>query len=177
MRTVLLLLLLSLPLLAPAAEPVRAVATLDLARYAGTWHNIAHLPMFFQRQCVSDTTATYTAREDGLIGVRNTCRNKKGETEVADGVARPVAGQPGQLEVRFAPDWLAFLPMVWADYWVLDVDTDYRWALVGEPDRKYLWILSREPGMDRALFERLKARAVAMGYDLQPLIMDAPLRD
>ncbi|WP_411833952.1 lipocalin family protein [Pseudoxanthomonas mexicana] len=177
MRTLFLLLLASLPLLATAAEPVRPVPALDLARYAGTWHEIAHLPMRFQKQCVGDITATYAARSDGLIDVRNACRNKRGEMESAQGVARPVPGRPGELEVRFAPRWLSFLPMVWADYWVIDLDPDYRWAVVGEPDRDYLWILSREPSMDRALFERLKARATAMGYDLQPLVMTAPLRD
>jgi apolipoprotein D and lipocalin family protein len=80
------------------------------------------------------------------------------------------------LEVRFAPNWLSWLPFVWADYWVIDLDPGYTWAVVGEPDRDYLWILSREPAMDRVLFEQIKARAIAMGYDLGPLIMAAPLR-
>jgi apolipoprotein D and lipocalin family protein len=78
--------------------------------------------------------------------------------------------------VRFAPDWLSWLPWVWADYWVIALDPGYQWAVVGEPDRDYLWILSREPSMDRAQFEQLKARAEAMGYDLSPLIVAAPLR-
>ena len=66
--------------------------------------------------------------------------------------------------------------MVWADYWVIALDPEYQWAMVGEPDREYLWILSREPTMDRALFDQLKAKAEAMGYDLSPLIVAAPLR-
>ncbi len=71
--------------------------------------------------------------------------------------------------MRFVPDWLSWVPLVWADYWVLALDPDYQWALVGEPDRKYLWILSRLPEMDRAQFEQLKAKAETMGYDLGPL--------
>ena len=161
---------------AHAAEPVASVPQLDLARYAGQWHEIAHLPMFFQRQCVGDITARYSVESTGSIGVLNACRTKDGSLDRSSGVARPVEGHPGRLEVRFAPDWLSWLPMVWADYWVIALDPDYQWAMVGEPDRKYLWILSREPTMDRTQFEQLKAKAEAMGYDLSPLIVAAPLR-
>lgn len=160
-----------------AAEPVRAVEALDIDRYAGQWHEIAHLPVSFQKQCVGEITANYGLRRDGRISVTNACRNRDGERVVADGVARPVEGQPGQLQVRFAPDWLSWVPLVWADYWVIALDPEYQWAVVGEPDRRYLWILSRLPEMDRTLFEQLKAKAEAMGYDLAPLKMMAPLHD
>ncbi|GAB2315468.1 lipocalin family protein [Stenotrophomonas maltophilia] len=169
------LLLAALPVI--AAEPVRAVDTLDIDRYAGQWHEIAHLPVSFQKQCVGEITANYGLRRDGRISVTNACRNGDGERVVAEGVARPVAGHPGQLQVRFVPDWLSWVPLVWADYWVLALDPDYQWALVGEPDRKYLWILSRLPEMDRARFEQLKAKAETMGYDLGPLRLMAPIRD
>ncbi len=160
-----------------AAEPVRAVSELDIDRYAGQWHEIAHLPVSFQKQCVGEITANYGLRRDGRISVTNACRKADGERVVAEGVARPVAGQPGQLQVRFVPDWLSWVPLVWADYWVIALDPDYQWAMVGEPGHKYLWILARLPEMDRALFDRLKAKAEAMGYDLAPLRMMAPLRD
>lgn len=158
-----------------AAAPVTSVPQLDVSRYAGQWHEIAHLPVSFQKDCLGDITALYTLREDGLLGVRNACRTAEGRDQ-AEGVARRVSGHPGRLQVRFAPDWLGWLPLVWADYWVIDLDPDYEWAVVGEPDRRYLWILAREPAMDRALFDRIKARAHAMGYDLAPLILAAPLR-
>lgn len=160
-----------------AAEPVRAVDALDIDRYAGQWHEIAHLPVSFQKQCAGDITAHYGLRHDGRISVTNACRNSNGERVVAEGVARPVADHPGQLQVRFVPDWLSWVPLVWADYWVIALDPDYQWAMVGEPGRKYLWILSRLPEMDRARFEQLKAQAEAMGYDLAPLRLMAPLRD
>ena len=159
-----------------AAEPVTSVPQLDISRYAGQWHEIAHLPMFFQRQCEGDITARYSLEGPGKIGVLNACRTKDGSMDQSAGVARTVEGHPGRLEVRFAPGWLSWLPMVWADYWVIALDPEYQWAMVGEPDRKYLWILSREPTMYRAQFEQLKAKAEAMGYDLKPLIMAAPLR-
>lgn len=168
-------LLLALALPASAAEPVRSVPQLDISRYAGHWHEIARLPVFFQRKCVGDITAAYTLRDDKLIGVSNACRVEDGGRDTAEGVARTVEGHPGRLQVRFAPDWLSWLPMVWADYWVIDLDPDYEWAVVGSPNRKYLWILSRTPTMEKALFEQIKARAEKMGYDLKPLVMAAPL--
>jgi len=164
-----------LPLTVFAQQPVRAVPQLDISRYAGQWHEIAHLPVSFQKKCHGDITASYTLREDRLLGVRNSCRIADGSLTQAEGVARPVDGHPGQLQVRFAPEWLSWLPLVWADYWVIALDPDYQWAVVGQPDRKYLWILSRSPQIDRAQFEQLKAHATGMGYDLSTLIVAAPL--
>ncbi|KRA40155.1 lipocalin family protein [Pseudoxanthomonas sp. Root630] len=161
---------------ASAAEPVTSVPQLDISRYAGQWYEIAHLPMSFQKQCVGDITARYSLDAPSKIGVLNACKTKDGSTDQAQGTARPVQGHPGRLEVRFAPEWLSWLPWVWADYWVIALDPGYQWAVVGEPDRDYLWILSREPSMDRTQFEQLKAKAEAMGYDLSPLIVAAPLR-
>ncbi len=161
---------------AAAAQSVSSVPALDISRYAGQWHEIARLPMSFQKNCAADVTAAYTLREDELIGVRNACRRADGSELVATGVARPVKGHPGRLQVRFAPDWLAWVPFVWADYWVLDLDPGYTWALVGEPSREYLWILSRDPAMDQALFDTLKARAESMGYELDDLLLSGALR-
>ena len=182
MRKLAVLLLSLVPLsmtmatMALAAAPVTSVPALDITRYAGQWHEIARLPMSFQEECASDVTAAYTLRDDDFIDVRNACRTAEGEDIVAQGLARPVEGHPGQLEVRFAPGWLGWVPFVWADYWVIDLDPGYTWAVVGEPGRQTLWVLSREPSMERALFEQIKTRAAALGYDLAPLIVSAPLR-
>lgn len=154
-----------------ATLPNVAVPALDLQRYAGQWHEIAHVPMFFQRNCAANITATYTPRDDGRIGVRNACDDKQGKRIVSEGVARPVPGQPGQLEVRFAPDWLAWVPMVWADYWVVDLDPEYQWAVVGSPSRKYLWILSRTPTMARSRYDAIVARAAQRGYPVDELVL------
>jgi apolipoprotein D and lipocalin family protein len=162
---------------APAGAVVAnaPVASLDLQRYAGQWHEIAHLPMFFQRQCVDQITATYTANPDGSIGVHNACRAKSGKIDTSDGVARRVSGQPGALKVRFAPRMLAWLPWVWADYWVIELDPDYRWAVVGTPSRKYLWVLSRALSMDAQLFRQIRERVGKRGYAVNKLVMTAPL--
>ena len=95
---------------ASAVEPVRSVPALDMGRYAGQWHEIAHLPVSFQKKCVGDITATYALRGDGRISVYNACRTAEGRI-AAEGVARPVEGEPGQLQVRFAPDWLSWGPI------------------------------------------------------------------
>jgi apolipoprotein D and lipocalin family protein len=167
---------LALVMLAAAATlPNQPLPELDTQRYLGTWHEIAHLPMFFQRQCVDSITATYTRRPDGQIAVRNACRTESGETDEAVGVARPVPGKAAALEVRFAPEWLDWLPLVWADYWVVDLDPGYQWAVVGGPSRKYLWILSRTPSMDTSVFEQIRKRAAQRGYAIDRLILAAPL--
>jgi apolipoprotein D and lipocalin family protein len=163
---------------AHAATPVRSVPSIDLKRYVGTWHEIARLPMFFERQCRRNVTATYELNEDGSLGVHNACTRKDGTRIASDGVARLADSglKPAELQVRFAPGWLSWLPLVWANYWVIALDEDhYQWAMVGEPRRRYLWILSREPSMDRATFAALRARAHDMGYDLSPLIVSAQI--
>ncbi|WP_368566035.1 lipocalin family protein [Pseudoxanthomonas sp. UTMC 1351] len=170
-----LLLLIVLMPTARAAEPVTSVPELDISRYAGQWYEIARLPTSFQKDCASDVIAHYTLDKPSQLGVRNHCRRTDGGIKSAQGIARPVEGHPGRWKVRFAPDWLSFMPFVWADYWVIDLDPGYQWAMVGDPDREYLWVLSRTPGMDSALFERLTKRAEAMGYDVDALIMSAPL--
>lgn len=181
MRRLLLASVLSACLPTIAASPavaaeVTSVDALDITRYAGQWHEIARLPMFFQRKCASDTTAQYTLRDDDLLGVRNRCRTADGEAVEVEGVARRDPDHPGRLEVRFAPDWLSWLPLTWADYWVIALDPEYQWAIIGEPGRDYLWILSRTPDMSRTQLEHLKARATGMGYDLDELIVSAPVR-
>ena len=167
-------LLLSLSLLLPAATlaapPMQSVESLDLSRYAGQWHEIAHLPTPFQKKCVADVTAAYGLRADGRISVRNRCRKADGEMIEAEGTARAVAGHPGRLQVRFAGDWLAWLPWVWADYWVIALDPDYQWAVIGEPDRKYLWILSRTPTVDARAYSELLERLAARGFDVDRLV-------
>lgn len=151
-------------------EPVRS---LDLNRYAGQWHEIARLPMYFERKCLDGVTATYSPNADGTVRVANSCRTHKGRMSVT-GVARIKDGQPGALEVRFAPGWLGWLPVTWADYWVIEVDPGYQWAVIGSPGQKHLWILARKPSMDGALLRLLKEHSRQRGYDVDRLIITAP---
>lgn len=145
------------------SRPLATVPAVDLDRYYGRWYEIARLPNRFQAMCVSDTQATY--RADGhAVAVLNQCRTAAG-VEQAKGIAKVVAGSRGaRLKVSF------FRPF-YGDYWILDLDPDYRWVLVGEPGRKYAWILAREPELDTATREALLARAAELGFDRQAFIM------
>lgn len=152
--------------------PVRSVPTLDLERYAGTWYEVARYPNRFQKSCASNVTAEYVRRPDGRITVINQCQRADGTTIRAEGTARKAtsAGPDSQLKVRFAPSWLSFVPAVWGNYWVIDLAEDYSYALVGDPSRDYLWILSRTPVLSPDLLERARAAAATNGFDLNRLV-------
>ncbi len=147
-------------------EP-QTVDRVDLGRYAGTWYEVARYPNRFQRHCAGDVIAEYSLRPDGNIDVDNRCRDEHGGARRASGVARNVStdGSNAKLKVRFAPRVLAWLPFVWANYWVLALADDYSYAVVGTPDREYLWILSRTPSLPEAVLERLEELVAAQGYD------------
>lgn len=152
--------------------PVRPVAEVDLARYTGLWHEVAKFPNRFQAACVAATTAEYTLLPDGQVRVVNSCQRADGTRMRAAGRAKraDADGPASRLKVRFAPAFLSFLPMVWGDYWILDLTADYQMALVGDPARDYLWILSRTPDPDPALYERMRASAAAQGFAVDRLV-------
>ena len=150
---------------------LRVVPAIDYQRYAGTWYEVARLPNRFQAMCAGDVTATYTVRPDGRIDVTNRCRESNGEIREATGVARRVEGQPPSiLQVRFAPAFLRFLPMVWGDYQIIDLAEDYEYAVVGAPSREYLWILARRPDIDPDLYRRLSESARDQDFDTAALV-------
>ena len=155
---------------AESGKPLSTVQSVDLERYSGRWFEISRLPMWFERKCLDSITANYTIRSDARIDVVNSCRTESGQIS-ARGIAEvPDARHPGQLRVRFAPDWLAWLPVVWGDYWIIDLDPEYRWVMIGAPSRGYLWILSRTPQLDASIVSRLKQSATAQGFDVVPMI-------
>jgi apolipoprotein D and lipocalin family protein len=143
--------------------PLPTVQAVDLERYSGIWYEIARLPNSFQSMCASDIQATY--QPDGnAVAVLNQCRTENGKLEQASGIAKVVAGSHGaKLRVSF------FRPF-YGDYWILELDPGYRWVLVGEPGRKYAWILAREPKLDAATREMLLSQAAALGFDRQAFI-------
>ncbi len=143
---------------------LKTVPHVDLTRYVGTWYDIASFPQRFQRGCTG-TTATYTLRSDGTIEVLNRCRDRAldGRERVAKGRARVVdRSTNSKLKVSF------FRPF-WGDYWIIDLGPDYEYAVVGHPGRDYLWILSRTPVMDAAMYEGILDRLRQQGYDVTRL--------
>lgn len=139
--------------------PPRTVEQVDLDRYLGVWYEIASIPNSFQRGCVA-TKATYAKRPDGRIQVVNECRQDTldGPIRRAEGVAWVDDNDPARLKVQF------FWPFR-GDYWIIELDPDYRYAVVGHPSREYLWILARSPAMDPTLYQDLLNRIVKQGYD------------
>lgn len=174
-RSLLTIVLLLITASVAAADlPNQPVSALELSRYEGKWHEIAHIPVFYQRKCTGAATSTYTPNQDGSLRVLTTCTTSKGLKSV-NGVAKYTSDNPGAFKVRFAPAWLRWLPQAWIDYWVIDIDPDYRWAVIGEPGRKHLWIMSRDTRMSRHLYEQLVARARDRGYPVKKLITMEPL--
>jgi len=111
-------------------------------------------------------TAEYTLDDDGTVKVDNRCLDEDGEPAQAVGQGIPDEERAGRLEVTFLPEGLRWIPFTKADYWVLKIDSDYRYALVGTPDHEYLWLLGREPVMDAGVREEYLAEARSQGYEL-----------
>jgi len=140
------------------ATPLPTVESVDLDRYLGVWFEVALIPNRFQKVCVADTQARYSL--DGeVLRVHNRCRKADGGIEEAVGVAKVVAGS-GNAKLR-----VSFFRPFYGDYWILALDPDYRWALIGEPGREYGWVLSRSPQLDEASIEAALDVAEARGFD------------
>jgi apolipoprotein D and lipocalin family protein len=131
----------------------QTVDKVDLERYLGQWFEVARLPNRFQDLCKSNVNATYSRTKEGSIRVENRCVNDAGLVKEAIGEARSVDPNDSKLEVRFAP------------YWVLDLASDYSTALIGSPDRKFLWVLSRSQQLPKARIDALLVKAKDQGFD------------
>ncbi len=152
-------------------QPLPTAPSVDLTRYIGTWYEIARLPMWFQRHCI-DSKASYTILLDNKIGVHNECLTDSGTLDQADGVAAVVDPTTNaRLAVTFDNFFARLVgPSRDGNYWIIDLDPDYRIAMVGTPDRRYLWILSRRPHIDDLTYQRLVAKAEALGFPISELI-------
>ncbi|MGD0160036.1 MAG: lipocalin family protein [Candidatus Bathyarchaeia archaeon] len=143
-------------------KPLEVVPYVELNKYLGKWYEIAHLPFRFENGC-TDITATYSLSKDGNVSVLNECL-RDGKLKQANGKAKVVDKNSGaKLKVTF------FWPFS-ADYWIIDLGNDYDYAVVGTPNRKYLWILSRTPQMDDNLFSQLVESVKSKGFDINKLI-------
>jgi len=145
-------------------DELEVVQSVDLSRYVGRWYEISRLPNGFQKKCADLVTADYTVSADGKIEVINRCRKASGEYATAKGKAKIVDKETNaKLKVTF------FWPF-YGDYWVLDLGPNYEYAVVGEPGRKYLWILSRSPRMDEVLYQHLLRKLAAKGFNTEMMI-------
>lgn len=173
--------LLAIPLVAMLAgcstsEPnLPTQQAVDLNKYMGTWYEQARLPNRFQNDCVSDVQADYKFNPDRTIGVTNKCRKQDGSVEIAKGEGRlsksVTPRNDAVLEVRFAPKWISWLPMVWGDYRIMRLEGDYEYSLVGTLDRQYLWVLARDKHADKKVVIQLIEYARSQGFDTAKMLM------
>lgn len=158
---------------AAQVAPITPISSLDLQRYQGTWYEMAKYPNRFQTMCVKTTIARYAIQPSGSVSVTNSCTDKTGATTTAIGEARLIGAdknpQSATLQVRFAPAWLSWLPMVWGDYWVIAIDPQYQWSIVSEPNREFLWVLSRSKQLDANAWAAIEAQIKRAGLDLTKL--------
>lgn len=145
----------------PKLETVKQV---DLNKYVGLWYEIAKIPNSFQEQCAYGTTAEYRLLRDGEIQVINKCYKSDGEPDVAEGLAKVIDRKTNsKLEVSFF-SILGFRPF-WGDYWIIGLDENYQWAVVGSPNRKYGWILSRTPSLPDDTMQKIFALLKSQNYN------------
>lgn len=146
------------------AQNLETVDSVDLDKYAGKWYEIASYPQRFQEGCHC-TTATYTLSKKGYIIVENRCNR-----DSVDGVESYIKGKAfvtpnsnnAKIKVQF------FWPFR-GKYWIIDLAEDYSYAVIGHPNREYLWILSRSPEMENSVFEKICVRITQQGFDLNRL--------
>ncbi len=159
-----LILIVSTPLFSQT-EQVKTVDHVDLKKYVGLWYEIARIPNKFQDQCVKGTTAQYSIENDDRIKVINSCIDEDGEVDEAEGVAKVVDKKSNaKLEVSFV-SFLGIRPF-WGDYWIVGLDENYMWAVIGTPDRKYGWILSRTKKLEESTMNEIKNILKRNGYNL-----------
>ncbi|NNH39501.1 lipocalin family protein [Acinetobacter terrae] len=152
-------------------KPLHTVEKVELDKYLGVWYEVARKPMYFQNKCDRDVSATYTLNENGNIGVDNRCYTNDGQLNQSVGEAF-IQNAPfnTKLKVSFLPESVRWLPVGRGDYWVLKIDDAYQTVLVGEPRRRYLWVLSRSAQPDQAVVKEYLDYAQSIGYDIGDVI-------
>lgn len=146
------------------------ISNFDLNQYLGTWYEIARLPMKYQPEDSTDISAVYSLQSNGKVKVQNRCLDANKKLDESIGEATIVDAEHGKLEVSFLPEGFRWIPFTKGDYWVLKIDADYQTALVGEPDKKFLWILHRNPTLHDSIKQEYLNYAKSLGYDLTDLI-------
>jgi apolipoprotein D and lipocalin family protein len=147
------------------SQPLQTVPFVDLNKYAGKWYEISSYPQRFQKGCTC-TTAEYTPSDKGYVRVLNTCRKDSTEGKISTIVGKafiePNSGN-AKLKVQF------FWPFK-ADYWIIDLADDYSYAVVSHPNKKYLWILSRQPKIEAQVYLKILENLMSKGFDCTKLI-------
>lgn len=152
-------------------QPLKAVDKVELDRYLGVWYEVARKPLYFQKKCDRNVTATYTLNENGNVNVDNRCYSQDGQLNQSIGEAF-IQNAPynSKLKVSFLPSAIRWMPFGRGDYWILKIDEDYQTVLVGESGRKYMWVLSRSSQPNEKVVKEYLDYAKSVGYDLSDVI-------
>lgn len=138
--------------------PLKTVSQVDIAQYLGVWHEIARYPNSFQKGCAA-STARYSLLKNGDIEVINSCNNER------DGSIRQARGRAWVVDTTSnAKLKVSFFWPFRGDYWIIELGTNYEYAVIGTPDRNYFWILSRSPQLSDELYEQILQRAALQGF-------------
>lgn len=166
MRYSVLFLMLGCTTMLFSEKEVGTVKNIDIERYMGDWYQVAAIPAWFQRKCVKNTKANYE-RDRGEIKVTNSCVKKDGTNKIAHGRAQVNSkfNEASKLQVTFVKIFRKWIWLFGGDYWIMDIDEEYSYSIVGAPKRNYLWILSRKPLMSLLMFKNLEERIGNQGYD------------
>lgn len=170
-KLMLMLLFVSCSSLSAKNLPLDTVTNVELERYLGKWYEVARFEQSFQKGCTA-VTAEYSLRKNGDIKVINSCRigSPNGELKVSEGRAWVKDKDTNaKLKVQFFLKGIK-LPFLSGNYWILELDEDYQYAIVGDPSRNYLWFLSRTSTIDEGLFLELEAKAKDMHFDTSKLL-------
>lgn len=147
------------------APDLMAVSNVDLQKYAGKWYEIARYPGKFQKKCAGNTTAIYSVKPDGKLGVVNQCVTKDGAIGQAAGELKVAdMNSNAKFEMSFAPQSKSFVSGDWKNYWIVDLDENYQYAAVADPKRENLWILSRTPELKDAVYQNILRRVEKLGF-------------
>jgi apolipoprotein D and lipocalin family protein len=143
-------------------KPLKTVDKVELEKYMGKWYDIAHFPAAFLTGC-EDITAEYSLTDKNYVRVYNRCIKTTGKVKSIKGKAYTIEGSNySKFKVQF------FWPFK-ADYWILELDPDYQYALVGGPSRSYAWILSRTPQLDEKIINRLMESLKEKGFEVEKM--------
>ncbi len=148
----------------PDSKSLTTVSQVDLTQYVGLWYEIAKLPNPFQRKCIRNTTAEYHLKANGKIRVINRCETTNGDTISINGVAK-VADKESNAKLKVSFVNILGINLFWGNYWIIGLGDHYQYALVGEPARKYGWVLSRTPRLTVSDWQEINATLTNQGYD------------
>lgn len=155
--------------------PLSTTSHFDVQRYMGQWHQVAATPAWFQSDCFFGTKANYALMANGQVKVLNTCETANKRHKQAEGRARFLTDRTdGRLEVTFLQMLGFWMWPVAGDYWIVALDQDYQWSVVGQPSRKYAWVLGRSATLDPAALREIRVILERESYDTCKLMMTTP---